>query len=86
MWVQSARRWVVPGIFGVAATLANGSVRPVVAAGPASSQPAVGTTAIERGRLAMTQEGFLKPEWSESAYRDAAKLWDEPAPDPDKDP
>ena len=30
--------------------------------------------------------GFLKPEWSEAAYRRAGSLWDQPAPDPDRDP
>ena len=38
------------------------------------------------GRAALTLKGFLKPEWSESVYRNAARLWDQPAPDPDEDP
>ena len=42
--------------------------------------------AAERGRVALTQKGFLKPEWSAAVYRDAAKLWDQTAPDPDVDP
>ena len=43
-------------------------------------------TAAERGRVALTLRGFLKPEWSDAAYRRAAQLWDRPAPDPDSDP
>ncbi len=43
-------------------------------------------SAAERGRIALTLTGFLKPEWSESAYRSAGRLWDQPAPDPDRDP
>ena len=31
-------------------------------------------------------KGFLKPEWSAAAFRNAALLWGRPAPDPDKDP
>lgn len=42
--------------------------------------------AAERGRIALTVEGFLKPEWSDAAYRRAGKLWDPPGPDPDRDP
>ena len=44
------------------------------------------TTAAERGRIALTLQGFLKPEWSDAAYRRAGGLWDQPAPDPDRDP
>jgi hypothetical protein len=43
-------------------------------------------SAAERGRIALTLTGFLKPEWSEVAYRRAGRLWDLPAPDPDQDP
>ena len=42
--------------------------------------------AAERGRAALLLEGFLKPEWSEAAYRNAGRLWEGPAPDPEKDP
>ena len=31
-------------------------------------------------------EGFLKPEWSEAAYRNAGGQWEGPVPDPEKDP
>jgi hypothetical protein len=40
----------------------------------------------ERGRAALLLEGFLKPEWSEAAYRNAGKQWERPVPDPEKDP
>ena len=33
--------------------------------------------AVERGRVALTLQGFLKPEWYDAAYRRAARLWDE---------
>ena len=49
-------------------------------------RPGVDAAAAERGRVALTLKGFLKPEWSEAVYRNAARLWDQPAPDPDKDP
>ncbi len=42
--------------------------------------------AAERGRIALTLEGFLKPEWSEAVYVNAARLWDQSSPDPAKDP
>jgi Cytochrome c len=42
--------------------------------------------AAERGRIALTLRGFLRAEWSADAYRRAGRLWDEPAPDPDRDP
>jgi hypothetical protein len=44
------------------------------------------TAAAERGRIALTLEGFLRPEWSDAAYRRVGRLWDQPAPDPDRDP
>ena len=43
-------------------------------------------SAAERGRIALTLTGFLKPEWSAAAYRRAGRLWDLPAPDPDREP
>jgi len=41
--------------------------------------------AAERGRIALTLEGFLKPEWSEAVYVNASRLWDQPGPDPATD-
>jgi hypothetical protein len=40
----------------------------------------------ERGRNALTATGYLKPGWTDAAYRRAGALWSEGAPDPDKDP
>ena len=34
--------------------------------------------AVERGRVALTTTGYLKPAWSEGSYRGVAKLWQEP--------
>ncbi len=42
--------------------------------------------AAERGRIALTLEGFLKPEWSEAVYANVARLWDQPGPDPASEP
>lgn len=42
--------------------------------------------AAERGRIALTLRGFVKQEWSEDAYKRAGALWDQPAPDPDREP
>ena len=35
---------------------------------------------------ALTEHGYLYAEWSDAAYRGASKYWDEPGPDPEKDP
>jgi hypothetical protein len=42
--------------------------------------------AAERGRVALTLEGFLKPAWSDEAYRDVGRLWGQSASSPDTDP
>lgn len=57
-------------------------------AGDGSRSPGAGfdRAAAERGRIALTLEGFLAPEWSDAAYRRAGRLWDQPVPDPDGDP
>jgi mono/diheme cytochrome c family protein len=50
------------------------------------SPAATTDAAAERGRVALTIDGFLKPEWSESAYHNVARLWNQSAPDPCDDP
>jgi mono/diheme cytochrome c family protein len=70
--------WVILGI--LAASRAVGSEP------KGSEATAVDQSAVERGRIALTLTGFLKPEWSESAYRNAGGLWDQPAPHPERDP
>ena len=42
--------------------------------------------AVERGRLAITTVGHLKPAWKDETYREVRKQWGVPAPDPDADP
>jgi len=42
--------------------------------------------AAERGRVALTTTGHLKPAWSDDAYRRAGRLWGSGAPDPGSDP
>ena len=78
MRLRSSRFWVVLGI--LASSRAIGSEPKLFEAA------AVEPSAAERGRIALTLTGFLKPEWSEAAYRRAGRLWDQPAPDPDRDP
>ena len=58
---------------------------PVRAGSPTGSGVGVDKAAAERGRVALTLKGFLKPEWSGRAYENVAKLWEQPAPDPDHD-
>src|SRR5207247_2684455 len=78
MRARTAGLWLIVGMAGAAA---------VQAADPGRSHRGVADpAAAERGRVALTLTGFLKPEWSEAAYRRAGRLWDEPAPDPDRDP
>lgn len=79
--------------WGVAFLLAGLLIRPLSAGEPGdgsesstASPVRADAAAAERGRIALTLKGFLKPEWSDSAYRRVARLWDEPAPDPDRDP
>lgn len=42
--------------------------------------------AAERGRIAITSTGYLKPAWSREAYKAVGKLWGSAAPDPDREP
>ncbi|MDR3620529.1 MAG: c-type cytochrome [Paludisphaera borealis] len=59
---------------------------PSASAGEAPTPPKPDREAVERGRKALTERGYLYAEWSDAAYRGASKYWDEPAPDPEKDP
>ncbi len=61
---RSLRVWVVLGILAASA----GGSEP-----KGSEATAVDRSAAERGRIALTLTGFLKPEWSESAYRNAGQ-------------
>jgi hypothetical protein len=71
----------------VVAVLWEGILSGALRAGnPTASGVGFDAVAAERGRVALTQSGLLKPEWSARAYRDVAQLWDRPAPDPDTDP
>jgi hypothetical protein len=73
-------------MLALAPALAGWSGSAVLGGSPVGSGPRVDLAAAERGRVALTLEGFLKPEWSAAVYRDASRLWDQPAPDPDRDP
>ncbi len=70
--------WIVSGFLMAAPCRAGEPARP-------RGEP-FDPAAAERGRVALTLRGFLKPEWSEEAYRRASRLWDRPAPDPIRDP
>jgi RoxA-like, cytochrome c-like len=56
----------------------------------ASMSPARGgepdPAAADRGRVAITSTGYLKPAWSAESYKAVAKLWGGIAPDPDREP
>jgi mono/diheme cytochrome c family protein len=87
MGVRSTGKWVGAGLAVLYLACAGEGGRPVWAGSPTTAaRPVDDEAAAERGRVALTLKGFLKPEWSESVYRHAARLWDQPAPDPDKDP
>ena len=42
--------------------------------------------AVERGRVALTSTGYLKPAWAGKTYGDVSRLWEGTAPDPDREP
>ena len=42
--------------------------------------------AVERGRIALTQTGHLRPAWKGETYSKVGKLWGVPHPDPKADP
>jgi mono/diheme cytochrome c family protein len=69
----------------IVALLAPGGGR-ALAGEPAGWRAPVDQGLAERGRVALLLEGFLKPEWSEAAYRNAGRQWEGPVPDPEKDP
>lgn len=58
----------------------------VMAGAPGGAKPTLDAEAAERGRIALTLEGFLKPEWSDAAYRNVVRLWGDSASDVDKGP
>ena len=87
MWVPSAVSVrVVVGLV----VLALGCAGPFCASGLGRNSDGFGAPRRSIGRRTRSDgadlRGFLKPEWSEAAYRNAARLWDQPAPDPDRDP
>jgi hypothetical protein len=49
-----------------------------------ASEPDPG--AAERGRIALTSTGYLKPAWSDQAYAKVSGIWGVSAPDPVGDP
>jgi Cytochrome c len=86
MWVRSAGVRLVLDLAVPAMILVGPFSGAARAGGPADVAPAARSAAAERGRTALTLKGFLKPEWSAAVYRNAARFWDQPAPDPEKDP
>src|SRR4051812_28603900 len=45
-----------------------------------------GREPAERGRVALTSTGYLRPSWSDGAYKAVGKLWGGVAVDPDREP
>ena len=58
----------------------------LAASGPSAAGGDVDPEAAERGRVALTSTGYLKPAWSERAYSNVSRLWDSSAPDPVSEP
>jgi mono/diheme cytochrome c family protein len=52
---------------------------------PLLAQSTDGPDAVERGRVALTQQSHVRGAWSADAYKKAGKLWGRPAPDPEED-
>ncbi len=42
--------------------------------------------AAERGRIALTSTGYLRPAWSAESYRNVSKVWGITAPDAEREP
>ena len=79
---RAAAIGVVTAVFSVAAWL---RLAPLQRAGRLVDSGSTGRppSGVERR---WCSKGFLKPEWREAAYRNAGGQWEQPAPDPDKDP
>src|SRR5262245_50759075 len=84
METRTAGRWVAVGI--VVAWMGAGASAPRVRGADHAPGDGLDSATVERGRVALTLTGFLKPEWSDAAFGRAGRLWDEPAPDPERDP
>jgi mono/diheme cytochrome c family protein len=50
------------------------------------SRAAEADPAAERGRIALTQTGYLKPAWNDRAYGRVSRFWKTDAPDPEANP
>ena len=48
--------------------------------------PSDAAAAAERGRIALTQRGYLQPGWTDTAYEKAGQFWGPGAPDPKTEP
>jgi Cytochrome c len=84
MRMRSREVWVVASLTAFMGGVE--AVGPARAGDRSAPRPAVDLAAAERGRVALTLEGFLKPEWSDKVYVGAARLWGERAPDPETEP
>jgi mono/diheme cytochrome c family protein len=83
---RSAKPRLAAAMVVAAMVSAAWSGNPAWAGDPTGWRTPLDRAAAERGRIALLLKGFLKPEWSEAVYTKAARLWDQPAPDPAKDP
>ena len=74
---MGATRWVLGGLMALIAAsvgTASGKDR-----GP-------DPIAVERGRVALTEKGYLKPVWKAETYAKVGDLWESPHPDARADP
>ncbi|MFO0907276.1 MAG: c-type cytochrome [Isosphaeraceae bacterium] len=77
-WCRSRR--------GVVAILGLASILGIGQAARAADGATTATEVTERGRIALTLHGYLRPAWSDDAYKKARRFWGPGAPDPDTEP
>ncbi|WP_165248718.1 c-type cytochrome [Paludisphaera soli] len=81
--MRTATNRLRPGLVVLASLIVGAAfAKRALADAPSAPDPA----AVERGREALLGRSFLKAEWADEAYKGVARFWDEPAPDPEKDP
>lgn len=77
-YVDTRRIWLAVALVGVVLSVAQGArAGDVTSASPPSA---------DRGRDALTLHSYIGALWDESAYARAGSLWEEPAPDPVREP
>jgi mono/diheme cytochrome c family protein len=72
--------WVRPTTIGIL------SVFWALGSGTLQGEEPEPVSAAERGRVALTTKGYLPRAWSSEPYKKVGGFWNDPGPDPDKDP